>query len=119
MLEFATLRGAETCGLGSKTGSLTPGKQADIVLIDTNRLNMIPINYVPGAIVEAAHVGNVDSVFVAGKAKKRHGKLLDVDFAALRKKVDAHRDGLYERAGIPTDGSWLPKPYQAPEESEF
>ena len=119
MLEFATLRGAIASGLGHKTGSLTVGKQADIVLINTNSLNMFPINHAPGAVVEAAHVGNIDSVFVAGKARKRHGKLLDVDIAALRTKVDLARDGLFERAGVPTDGSWLPRPYEAPEESEF
>ncbi|MDR3375247.1 MAG: amidohydrolase family protein [Ancalomicrobiaceae bacterium] len=119
VLEFATLRGAEASGLGHKTGSLTPGKQADIVLIDTNRLNMFPINHAPGAVVEAAHVGNVDSVFVAGKAKKRHGKLIGVDIMALRQKVVRARDGLFERAGVPTDGSWLPRPYEAPDDSEF
>lgn len=119
VLEFATLRGAEASGLGGKTGSLTPGKQADLVLIDTNRLNMFPINHAPGAVVEAAHVGNVDSVFVAGKARKRNGKLQGVDIASLREKVDRARDALFERAGVPTDGSWLPRPYDAPEESEF
>jgi len=119
VLEFATLRGAEASGLGHKTGSLTQGKQADIVLINTNSLNMFPINHAPGAVVEAAHVGNVDSVFVAGKAVKRGGKLLGVDIAALRDKVDRARDELFDRAGVPTDGSWLPRPYGAPEDSEF
>jgi cytosine/adenosine deaminase-related metal-dependent hydrolase len=119
VLEFATLRGAEASGLGHKTGSLTPGKQADIVLINTNSLNMFPINHAPGAVVEAAHVGNIDSVFVAGKARKRNGKLLDIDLAGLRRKVDSARDALFERAGVPTDGSWLPRPYEAFEESEF
>ncbi len=119
VLEFATLRGAEASGLGHKTGSLTPGKQADIVLINTNSLNMFPVNHAPGAVVEAAHVGNVDSVFVAGKAMKRDGKLIGVDIAALRDKVDRARDGLFDRAGVPTDGSWLPRPYGAPDDSEF
>ena len=54
---------------------------------------------------------NVDSVFVAGKARKRNGKLLDLDFASFRKKVDAARDGLFARAGVPSDGSWIVKPY--------
>ncbi|MCD2172523.1 amidohydrolase family protein [Rhizobium sp. C4] len=119
VLEFATLRGAIACGLGHKTGSLTKGKQADLLLINTNSLNMFPINHAPGAVVEAAHVGNIDSVFVAGKARKRHGKLLDVDVLSLRKRVDAARDALFERAGVPTDGSWLPRPFEAAEESEF
>jgi 5-methylthioadenosine/S-adenosylhomocysteine deaminase len=117
VLEFATLQGAKACGLDHKTGSLTPGKEADIVLISTDSLNMIPMNNPVGAVVEFANAGNVDSVFVAGKARKRNGKLLDLDFASFRRKVDAARDGLFARAGVPSDGSWIVKPYA--EEPEF
>src|SRR5262245_1525828 len=117
VLEFATLQGAKACGLDHKTGSLTPGKEADIVLISTDSMNLIPMNNPVGAVVEFANVGNVDSIFVAGKARKRNGKLLDIDFASFRKKVDAARDGLFARAGVPTDGSWIVKPYA--EEPEF
>jgi 5-methylthioadenosine/S-adenosylhomocysteine deaminase len=119
VLEFATLQGARACGLDHKTGSLTPGKEADIVLINTNSMNLIPMNNPVGAVVEFANVGNVDSIFVAGKPRKRNGKLLDLDFAAFRKRVDAHRDGLFKRAGVPTDGSWIVEPYQEEPKSEF
>ena len=40
-------------------------------------------------------------------------------YVALREKVDRARDALFDRAGVPTDGSWLPRPYEAPESSEF
>jgi cytosine/adenosine deaminase-related metal-dependent hydrolase len=119
VLEFATLQGAKACGLDHKTGSLTPGKEADIVLINTNSMNLIPMNNPVGAVVEFAHVGNVDSIFVGGKPRKRNGKLLDVDFAAFRKRVDEHRDALFARAGVPTDGSWIVKPYEEEPQSEF
>jgi cytosine/adenosine deaminase-related metal-dependent hydrolase len=119
VLEFATLQGAKACGLDHKTGSLTPGKEADIVLISTDSLNLIPVNNPVGAVVEFAHAGNIDSIFVAGKARKRNGKLVDVDIAALRKRVDATRDGLFARAGVPTDGSWIVKPYTEEAKSEF
>jgi hypothetical protein len=89
VLEFATLQGAKACGIDHKTGSLTPGKEADLVLIDSNRMNLIPMNNPVGAVVEFANVGNVDSIFVAGRARKRHGRLLDLDFAAFRRRVDA------------------------------
>jgi hypothetical protein len=111
MLDFATLQGAKTCGLDHKVGSLTPGKVADLVLLDTNALNMFPINNPVGAVVGDAHVGNVDSVFVRGRALKRHGKLVDVDVRALRRRMDASCDGLFARAGVSRDGNWLPKPY--------
>ena len=117
VLEFATLQGAKACGLAHKTGSLTPGKEADIVLINTGSMNLIPMNNPVGAVAEFCHAGNVDSIFVAGQAKKRHGKLLAIDFPAFRARVDKHRDALFARAKVPTDGSWIVKPYAG--EPEF
>jgi cytosine/adenosine deaminase-related metal-dependent hydrolase len=111
VLEFATLQGARACGLERVTGSLTVGKQADIVLLDTNALNMFPINNPVGAVVNDAHVGNVDTVFVAGRLVKRHGKLVGVDVAAVRAGVERAVTGLFARAGVPRDGSWLPPLY--------
>ncbi len=119
VLEFATLQGARACGLDHKTGTLTPGKEADIVLIDTNAMSLIPVNSPVSAVVEFSHIGNIDSVFVAGEARKRNGKLLGVDFPAFRRKVDATRDALFERAGAPTDGSWVVKPYQEEKNLQF
>ncbi|MGO4330358.1 amidohydrolase family protein [Cupriavidus sp. 2TAF22] len=111
VFEFSTLEGAKACGYDGLIGSLTPGKQADVVLIDTNAVNLMPLNYTYGSIIESTHAGNIDSVYVAGKAMKRGGKLLSVDLASLRKKVDAARDGLFSRAGVPHDQHWMPKPY--------
>lgn len=111
MLDFATLQGAKTAGLDRRTGSLTPGKDADLVLINTDSLNMFPINNPIGAVIEDAHIGNIDSVFVRGRAVKRHGKLVDVDVKALRRRMEASCDGLFARAGVKRDGAWLPNPY--------
>jgi 5-methylthioadenosine/S-adenosylhomocysteine deaminase len=111
ILEFATLQGARACGLDSITGSLTPGKRADIVMIDTHALNMFPINNPIGAVVNDAHIGNIDTVFVNGRIVKRHGKLLNIDVRALHKTMERSADGLFGRAGVPRDGSWLPTPY--------
>jgi 5-methylthioadenosine/S-adenosylhomocysteine deaminase len=95
ILEAATIDGAYTAGLEDRTGSLTPGKQADIVIIEAKSLNMVPVLDTVAAVVLCADVSNVDSVFVAGQAKKRHGKLLaDVDKA--RADVEASRDYLLE-----------------------
>jgi 5-methylthioadenosine/S-adenosylhomocysteine deaminase len=111
VLEFATIQGARACGLEARIGSLTPGKQADIVLIDTNSLNLIPMNNPYSAIVESAHVGNVDTVLVAGEVLKRHKRLIDVDLRKLRERADSARDQLFHRANVPSDGSWLPLPF--------
>jgi 5-methylthioadenosine/S-adenosylhomocysteine deaminase len=111
MLDFATLQGAKTANLGDRTGSLTPGKDADVLILSTNSLNMFPINNPVGAVVEDAHVGNIDTVFVKGRIVKRDGKLVDIDLKALRQRMERTVDGLFSRAGIARDGNWLPKPY--------
>ncbi|WP_159912816.1 amidohydrolase family protein [Pantoea sp. 18069] len=87
VLEFATMAGAQATGLAHKTGSLTPGKQADIILVRGNDLNLMPVSDAVGAIVLAAHPGNVDSVYVAGRAVKRHGRMLHIDMEALRERA--------------------------------
>jgi len=97
MLEFATINGAYVAGLEDRTGSLTPGKKADVVLIDGRALNMAPIIDPVAAVTLCADVSNVDTVIVNGEVRKRAGKLLaDVDKA--RREVEASRDYLAEQA---------------------
>lgn len=84
VLEFATMAGAHATGLAHKVGSLTPGKQADIVMLRTTDLNLAPVSDAVGAVVLAAHTGNVDTVFVAGQAVKRKGAMVNVDVERLR-----------------------------------
>jgi cytosine/adenosine deaminase-related metal-dependent hydrolase len=83
-LRMGTQFGADALGMGSVTGSISPGKQADIVLIDAAAVNLAPVTDPVGAVVLAAHPGNVDTVLVAGKVLKRHGKLVGIDWEALR-----------------------------------
>jgi cytosine/adenosine deaminase-related metal-dependent hydrolase len=111
MLDFATLSGARAANLDHKVGSITPGKDADLVLLDTDQLNMFPVNNPVNVVVGDAHPGNVDTVFVRGRAVKRHGKLVDVDVKALRNRMERAVDGLFARAGVPREENWLPKPY--------
>ncbi|AQV98956.1 hypothetical protein BJN34_34320 [Cupriavidus necator] len=89
VLEFATVAGARANGLDHKVGSLTPGKQADIIMIRGNDLNLTPVSDAVGAVVLAAHPGNVDTVFVAGRAVKRHGRMTGVDVDMLRHRAAA------------------------------
>lgn len=83
VLRMGTQAGADSLGMGSLTGSITTGKQADIVLIDATAVNLAPVSDPVGAIVLAAHPGNVDTVLVAGRVLKRHGKLTGIDWAGL------------------------------------
>ncbi|WP_454726718.1 MULTISPECIES: amidohydrolase family protein [Cupriavidus] len=87
-LAWVTVAGARMLGMADRIGSLAAGKQADFVLIDARRLNMTPLHDPVSAIVMQASLANIDSVFVAGQARKRHGRLL-VD--GLAGKLDALR----------------------------
>jgi 5-methylthioadenosine/S-adenosylhomocysteine deaminase len=75
-LEWATINGAKMAGLDAQVGSLTPGKQADIVLLRAGALNMFPVTDPVASVVMHAGVANVDTVLVAGRVVKRDGKLL-------------------------------------------
>jgi 5-methylthioadenosine/S-adenosylhomocysteine deaminase len=93
MLQAATLDGAHVAGLEARTGSLTPGKQADVVIVDAQAINVAPVIDPVAAVVLAADVSNVETVIVDGVVKKRGGALLaDVDKA--RSEVEASRDFL-------------------------
>jgi cytosine/adenosine deaminase-related metal-dependent hydrolase len=93
MLEMATINGATVAGLGDRTGSLRPGKRADVVLIDARALNVAPVIDPVAAVTLCADVSNVETVMVDGQFRKRDGKLLgDVDRA--RTLVEASRDYL-------------------------
>ncbi len=101
VLRYATINGANHLGLGHKTGSLKPGKEADIIILDATHLNVAPLNNVPGAVVSLMERSNVETVIVAGKVRKWKGKLLDVDLPRLRRQLEDSRDFLFARAGIP------------------
>lgn len=100
VIECATIEGARANGLAHKTGTLTPGKEADIILLKTDRPNILPVNDPIGAVVWGMDTSNVDSVFVAGKALKRNGKLLNVDLDHLRMKAYQSRDYVLAQSGF-------------------
>jgi cytosine/adenosine deaminase-related metal-dependent hydrolase len=97
MLQIATLNGAHVAGLESVTGSLTPGKRADVVLLDARAMNLVPVIDPVAAVTLGADVSNVDTVLVDGVVQKRHGKLL-ADTTRARQLVEAARDRLVRAA---------------------
>src|SRR5919109_2571175 len=100
VLEFATIDGARACALDDKTGSLTPGKQADIVLLKTNAINTSPMLDPLGTIVVFSDTSNIDSVFVAGRALKRNGVLVGVDLDDVFRKLDESRNHILSRGEL-------------------
>ncbi len=100
VLEFATIEGARANGLDRKIGTLTPGKEADIILLRTDRLNVMPMNNAVGAVVTNMGPQNVDTVLIAGKIMKRNGEMLGLDFARLQRLGDEARDRVYAAAKV-------------------
>ncbi|WP_432000339.1 amidohydrolase family protein [Streptomyces sioyaensis] len=90
VLRMATAEGAAALGLGDEVGSLGIGKSADLVLLRADAVNLAPVGHDPiGAVVTAAHPGNVDTVLVAGRAVKRAGRLVHAELTGVLEA--AHR----------------------------
>jgi cytosine/adenosine deaminase-related metal-dependent hydrolase/ribose/xylose/arabinose/galactoside ABC-type transport system permease subunit len=100
VLEYATIEGARANGLDAKVGSLTPGKQADIIMLRTNRMNVTPLNDPATAVVTSMDTGNVDTVMIAGRVMKRGGKLLHVDWPAVHRRASDSRDFVIAKSGF-------------------
>ena len=93
-LEIGTIRGARALGIEDKVGSLKPGKRADLILIQTNVINMGVFTDPAHMVVEAVEPSNVDTVMIDGRILKRHGKFtalvaeqIIADAAATRERV--------------------------------
>jgi len=92
VLDFATLQGARTNGLGDVTGSLTVGKKADLLVVQAEDLNNMPLNDPIGTLVLGSDARNITAVFVDGQPRKWDGEVLDVNLSELRAEVAASRD---------------------------
>ncbi|MCW5632593.1 MAG: amidohydrolase family protein [Rubrivivax sp.] len=103
VIGYATINGARDLRLEAKTGSLKPGKEADIVILDAEAINVAPLNHVPGAVVSLMERHNVETVIVAGKVRKWKGRMLDVNLNHLRRQLENSRDHIFATAGIPRD----------------
>src|ERR1700730_17154367 len=96
VIEMATIAGARAAHLDHKIGTVTPGKEADIIMLATDRINVFRVNNVPGTIVTLMDTSNVENVFVAGKVVKWHGTLVGVDLSRGSphdRKVARHGSG--------------------------
>ncbi len=103
VLECATVSGAANAGLLGKCGTLTPGKEADIVMIRTDDINLYPSNHAIGTVVAAADVRNIDTVIIGGKVRKFRGKLVGVNMEKFRQLADESRNYLFGKAGYKLD----------------
>jgi 5-methylthioadenosine/S-adenosylhomocysteine deaminase len=100
VVDWATRGGARALGMDSQVGALTPGRQADVVLIKNDASPvMFPILNAYGHVVFQAQRGDVHTVLVGGRLVKHDGKLVDIDLAEARAKVGATIDHLRATMG--------------------
>jgi cytosine/adenosine deaminase-related metal-dependent hydrolase len=104
VLRWATLDGAKVAGVADRTGSITPGKKADIVIIDGGAVNVAPVIDPVAAVVLAADISNVETVIVDGVVQKRNGSLV-ADLSSPRRLVEASRDFLISQ--VEPQAGWL------------
>ena len=100
VLAYATIEGARANGLDAKVGSLTPGKQADIIMLRTDRMNVTPLGDPANAVVTSMDTGNVDTVLIAGRLMKQGGRLLHVDWPAVHRRAVESRDFVIAKSGF-------------------
>lgn len=107
VLEMATIAGAAGAGLDHKVGTLTPGKEADIIMLNARAINTWPLNNAPGTVVTMMNSSNVDTVFIGGVLRKWKGRLVGVRVNKLLDEIEASRDRVLDRIQsepIPVDG---------------
>ena len=86
-LDFATALGAKAIRLGDETGSITVGKRADLVLLNTDRIGFGTMGSLADRVVTFARTADIDSVWIAGQARKRGGEMIGVDWASLKARL--------------------------------
>ena len=91
VVDWATRGGARALGMDSAVGALTPGRQADVVLLKNDASPaMTPILNPYGHVVFQAQRGDVHTVLVGGRVVKQDGRLVGADLATARSKVARH-----------------------------
>jgi 5-methylthioadenosine/S-adenosylhomocysteine deaminase len=99
VLEMATINGARALGLEDVTGSLSPGKRADVLLVRRHDLNVAPVGDPESTVVRSVTPANVDTVIVDGRILKRDGRLLHVDVPEVVARAEDAARRVLDRSG--------------------
>ncbi|BCJ60946.1 amidohydrolase family protein [Micromonospora endophytica] len=98
-IEMATINGAKALGLDQVTGSITPGKRADIILIRADDLNIAPLGDLESTVVRSATPANIDTVFIDGRIVKRNRAMVSHDTDKVVRNAAAAAHAVRTRAG--------------------
>jgi hypothetical protein len=107
-IEMATIAGAAANRLLDKVGTLTPGKEADIVVLEARNINTWPMNNVPGTIVTMMNPRHVRDVLIAGKVVYWKGALVGWDIGRLLRQVEESRERVLARINAPAKMGAIP-----------
>jgi cytosine/adenosine deaminase-related metal-dependent hydrolase len=99
-LQLATIGGARALGLGETIGSVEVGKQADLILINLDKLHSAPAPDVVSAIVYSAQTSDVETVLIAGQIVVRDGRPTTIDAGEVISSAKAEADRLFKAASI-------------------
>ena len=119
VIEMTTIAGAAANRVLDKVGTLTPGKEADIVVLDARNINVWPMNNVPGAIVTMMNPRHVRDVLIGGKVVFLKGKLVGWNVERLLQRIEQARDQVLARinarpkvGALPAGNNSLSNPYR-------
>jgi cytosine/adenosine deaminase-related metal-dependent hydrolase len=101
LVQLATLDGAVDLGIADKTGSLTPGKRADIILVRTTDINMAPVGDPYEALVSRAQPINIDTVIVDGRILRQANKFTALDHPTVLREAQEAANALRAKAKWP------------------
>src|SRR5215203_2272578 len=99
--ELATIRGAEALHLEKEIGSLETGKRADLLVIDRDTLNQIPLYNVYSDLVYATKASDVESVIINGRVVMRNRRLLTLNETVVKADARTFRDRIIKSLGTP------------------
>ena len=119
VIEMATIAGAAANRVLDKVGTLAPGKEADIVVLDARNINTCPVNNVPGTVVTMMNPRHVRDVLIAGKVVYFKGKLVGWNVERLLQRIEQARDRVLGRingrakvGAIPAGNNSFSNPYR-------
>lgn len=98
LVQLATIDGAVDLGISQRTGSLTPGKRADLILVRTSEINVAPMSEPYQTLVSFAQPSNIDTVVVDGRILRRGGAFTALSYEDVLKDASETAAALRARA---------------------
>jgi 5-methylthioadenosine/S-adenosylhomocysteine deaminase len=99
--ELATIRGAQAIHLEKEIGSLEPGKRADLLIIERDVLNQIPLYNIYSDLVYATKASDVESVIINGRIVMQNRKLLTLNEIAIKRDARVFREKIINSLANP------------------